>query len=107
MQDFKMSGASMNEIQAKLKLVQEEIDASYDALSQLLSSIESEKQWKGKQETAFMAYMGLMQQYHKSFSNKNGENPVQQAIDGLEAHGTRVDEFYSGFQEYKDVEGME
>lgn len=107
MQDFKMSGAGMNELLEKLKEIQEEIDRSYDSLSQLLTKVETEKQWKGKQETAFMAYMELMKQYHRSFSNKNGENPVQQAIDALEAHGTRVDDFYNGFREYKDMEGME
>lgn len=33
MQDFKMSGANMNELLTKLKLIQEDIDASYDTLS--------------------------------------------------------------------------
>lgn len=70
MQDFKMSGANMNELLTKLKLIQEDIDDSYDTLSQLLARIESEKLWKGKEETTFLAYMELMQQYHKCFSNK-------------------------------------
>lgn len=107
MQDFKMSGANMNELLQKLKVIQEDIDASYDSLSQLLVRIDSDNLWKGKEETTFMAYMELMQQYHKSFSNQNADNPVQQAIDALEAHGERVDDFYTGFQEYKDMEGME
>ena len=107
MQDFKMSGTNMNDLLTKLKSIQEDIDDSYDLLSQLLSRIEDDKLWKGKEETTFMAYMRLMQQYHESFSNNNGENPVQQAIDALEAHGERVDDFYTGFQEYKNMEGME
>lgn len=107
MQDFKMSGANMNELLEKLKLIQEDIDASYDGLSQLLGRIDSDNLWKGKEETTFMAYMELMQQYHKCFSNQNADNPVQQAIDALEAHSGRVDDFYIGFQEYKDMEGME
>ena len=107
MQDFQMSGASMDEMLGKLKTIQEDIDNSYEALSQLLARVESEQLWKGKQETAFLAYMELMRQYHKSFSNKNGNNPVKQAIDALEAHGERVDDFYTGFKEYKDMEGME
>lgn len=107
MQDFKMSGTNMNDLLTKLKAIQEDIDDSYDLLSQLLSRIEDDKLWKGKEETTFMAYMSLMQQYHESFSNNNGENPVQQAIDALEAHGERVDDFYTGFQEYKNMEGME
>lgn len=54
-----------------------------------------------------MAYMGLMQQYHKSFSKANGDNPVQQAIEALKSHGDRVDDFYDEFQEYKDMEDMQ
>ena len=107
MQDFKMSGADMNELLMKLKLIKEDLDTSYDSLSRLLTGIESDGLWKGKEETTFMAYMELMQQYHKSFSKNNSENPVQQAIDALEAHGERVDDFYTGFQEYKNMEGME
>lgn len=48
-----------------------------------------------------------MQQYHKSFSKANGDNPVQQAIDALKSHGDRVDDFYDEFQEYKDMEDMQ
>ena len=84
----------------------ERIDDSYDELTRLMSRIESDKLWKGKEETTFMAYMGLMQQYHKSFSKANGDNPVQQAIDALKSHGDRVDDFYDEFQEYKDMEDM-
>lgn len=106
MQDFKMSGSNMDDLLTKLKTIKERVDDSYDALTQLMSRIESDKLWKGKEETTFMAYMGLMQQYHKSFSKDNGDNPVQQAIDALKSHGERVDDFYTGFQEYKDMEGM-
>ena len=45
-----------------------------------------------------MAYMGLMQQYHKKFSKANGDNPVQQAIDALKSHGDRVDDFMMNFR---------
>lgn len=107
MQDFKMSGSNMDELLTSLKAIKERVDDSYDALTQLISRIESEQLWKGKEEKTFMAYMGLMQQYHKSFSKKNEDNPLQQAIDALEAHGERVDDFYTGFKEYKDMEGME
>ena len=106
MQDFKMSGSNMDDLLTNLKAIKERVDDSYDALTQLMSRIESDKLWKGKEETTFMAYMGLMQQYHKSFSKDNGDNPVQQAIAALKSHGKRVDDFYTGFQEYKDMEGM-
>ena len=96
MQDFKMSGSNMNELLTNMKAIKERIDDSYDELTLLMSRI----------ETTFMAYMGLMQQYHKSFSKANGDNPVQQAIDALKSHGDRVDDFYDEFQEYKDMEDM-
>ena len=65
MQDFKMSGSNMNELLTNMKAIKERIDDSYDKLTLLMSRIESDKLWKGKEETTFMAYMGLMQQYHK------------------------------------------
>ena len=54
MQDFKMSGTNMNDLLTKLKSIQEDIDDSYDLLSQLLSRIEDDKLWKGKEETTFI-----------------------------------------------------
>lgn len=63
MQDFKMSGSNMNELLTNMKAIKERIDDSYDELTLLMSRIESDKLWKGKEETTFMAYMGLMQQY--------------------------------------------
>lgn len=107
MQDFKMSGSNMNELLTNMKAIKERIDDSYDELTRLMSRIESDKLWKGKEETTFMAYMGLMKQYHKSFSKANGDNPVQQAIKALKSHGDRVDDFYDEFQEYKDMEDMQ
>lgn len=101
-----MSGANMNQLLTDLKSIQEELNTSYESLSGLLSRIESEQLWKGKEETTFLAYMGLMQQYHKCFTGKTGENPVQMAIDALKAHEERVNDFYTDFQEYKDMEGI-
>ena len=100
MQDFKMSGSNMNELLTNMKAIKERIDDSYDELTRLMLRIESDELWKGKEKTTFMAYMVLMQQYHKSFSKANDDNPVQQAIDALKSHGDRVDDFYDEFQEY-------
>ena len=97
----------VNELLTNMKAIKERIDDSYDELTWLMSRIESDKLWKGKEETTFMAYMGLMQQYHKSFSKANDDNPVQQAIEALKSHGDRVDDFYDEFQEYKDMEDMQ
>ena len=58
MQDFKMSGSNMNELLTNMKAIKERIDDSYDELTRLMSRIESDKLWKGKEETTFMAYMG-------------------------------------------------
>ena len=76
MQDFKMSGSNMNELLTNMKAIKERIDDSYDELTLLMSRIESDKLWKGKEETTFMAYMGLMQQYHKSFYRDNVPNSI-------------------------------
>ena len=43
MQDFKMSGSNMDDLLTNLKAIKERVDDSYDALTQLMSRIESEK----------------------------------------------------------------
>ena len=53
MQDFKMSGSNMNELLTNMKAIKERIDDSYDELTLLMSRIESDKLWKGKEETTF------------------------------------------------------
>lgn len=106
MQDFKVSDVAMNEVLEKLKSIQEDIDDAYDLLTQLMGRMDTDNLWKGEQKDTFMVYMQLMQEYHKCFSKKNGDNPVQQAIDAFEAHGKRIDDFYTGFEEYKELEGI-
>ena len=64
MQDFKMSGSNMNELLTNMKAIKERIDDSYDELTLLMSRIESDKLWKGKEETTFMAYMGPVSYTH-------------------------------------------
>ena len=49
MQDFKMSGGNMNELLTNMKAIKERIDDSYDELTRLMSRIESDKLWKGKE----------------------------------------------------------
>ena len=49
MQDFKMSGSNMNELLTNMKAIKERIDDSYDELTRLMSRIESDKLWKGKE----------------------------------------------------------
>ena len=59
MQDFKMSGSNMNELLTNMKAIKERIDDSYDELTLLMSRIESDKLWKGKEKTTFMAPMPI------------------------------------------------
>mgnify|MGYP000818822934 CR=1 FL=1 len=60
MQDFKMSGSNMNELLTNMKAIKERIDDSYDELTRLMSRIDSDELWEGKEKTTFMAYLSLI-----------------------------------------------
>lgn len=106
MQDFRVSGREMNRLAEELKTVQENIDSSYERIANLVQRIDTEDKWKGKQRDTFLAYIELMEQYHRSFTDNSEENPIKQALEGLKELGENVDGFYTDFSEYKKVEGL-
>lgn len=110
MQDFKMSGANMNCLIENLIKIQNLMDASYGQLDRLLQRVEGSGEWEGEAHTIFMAYMSLMKEYHKRFTNHAPEgcgNPLQEALEALNAHGERVDSFYREFSEYRKLEEIQ
>lgn len=110
MQDFKMSGANMNCLIENLIKIQNIMDTSYGHLDQLLQRVEGSKEWEGETQKIFMAYMGLMKEYHKRFTSHAPEgygNPLQEALDALNAHSERVDSFYREFSEYRKLEEIQ
>lgn len=106
MQDFRISGAEMNRLTEELKMIQENMESSYKRIASLVQKIEGDGKWSGEQQKKFLAYLELMEQYHKCFTNNKAENPLQQAIDGLQELEEHVEAFYTDFIEYKKVEGL-
>lgn len=106
MQDFRISGREMNRLSEELKTVQENIDSSYKRISNLVEKVEDESKWSGKQKDTFLAYIKLMEEYHKSFTDNSEENPIKQALNGLKELDDHVEAFYTDFSEYKKVEGL-
>lgn len=110
MQDFEMSGKNMNQLIENLVEITESMDTSYNQLIQLLERIEGGADWKGGTKSTFLAYMGLMKEYHRRFTEYAPEgcnNPLKEAQDALKKHGERVDSFYKEFPEYKKLEEIE
>lgn len=106
MQDFRIAGREMNRLTEELKTVQENMESSYKRIASLVQRVEGEGKWSGEQQKKFLAYLELMEQYHKCFTKNSDENPLQQAIDGLQELEKHVEAFYTDFTEYKKVEGL-
>lgn len=106
MQDFRISGKEMNRLTEELKTIQENMESSYNRIASLVQRVEGDGKWSGEQQKKFLAYIKLMEEYHKCFTNNNAENPLQQAIDGLKELEEHVEAFYMDFTEYKKVEGL-
>lgn len=106
MENFRMSGANMKELKDKMNSVKDDVNGAYDILSKLISRINDEELWKGEAKDTFMVYIGLMEQYHKTFTDLNATSPIKQAVDALNAHEVRVDGFYTDFTEYNNLQKM-
>lgn len=107
MEDFRISGEAMNQLDENFKQVKEKIQSSADKVSQLLSQIESEKEWTGESADAFLAYMDLMNQYHHALMDVDGFQPLEDAEAALKELGDNIDSFYADFAEYKEMEKIE
>ena len=60
MGDFKVNMDKMEEIVTKLKTIQADMDNSYDKMSMLMTTIETEKEWNGQAQKEFFAFMRLL-----------------------------------------------
>lgn len=108
MADFKMSGENMNQLIADLKMVQQDLNDSYTALTSLKERISNDGEWEGRAKDAFGAYIELMDLYHKSFTdNEDNENPIAMAIEALLEAEENVNNFYIDFPEYSKLEEIE
>lgn len=107
MEDFRISGEAMNQLEESFKQAKTKINSSADKATQLLSKIESEKKWTGQSADAFFAYMDLMNQYHHALMDIDGFQPLNDAETALEELGDNIDGFYADFAEYKEMEKIE
>ena len=107
MKDFKISGINMNQLLTDLTTIQQDLNDSYQALSLLITRVDTEQAWAGSAKDTFGAYMGLMDSYHKSFTENSENNPVKMAIDALTELVDNVNNFYTDYQQYCDLEGIE
>ncbi len=109
MSDFKMSGENMNQLIDNLVKIQNKMNRSYKQLERLIQNVEGGGEWEGEAQKAFLAYMGLMREYHRKFTNyapDGGGKALKEATDALKDHGKRVNAFYREFPEYKNMEGI-
>lgn len=107
MKDFKISGINMNQLSKDLETLQQDIDDAYVLFETLMSRIKSEQEWEGRAKDAFAAYMGLLGQYHVSFSEKGEENPLEMARKALKQAEENVNNYYTDYTAYKDLETIE
>ena len=105
MNDFYLDENRMSEYAGYMDKILSVMQESYQDMTRLLSRIESEKQWTGQAQKEFMAYMGLLKQYHAAFSEEgDGNNPIAQAVEHLDALNENLNSFYDNFVQYKKLE---
>ena len=105
--DITMDEAALADAKGYLEEMKKHMDNSYELLKSLLAEIEAAGEWKGESHNAFMAYMDLMKQYHRSFTDENGENPVSAVITAFGNLLERNAGFYDDFPEYRILEEIE
>ncbi len=107
METVKVSGTDMNVLMKDLQNIQEKMESSYQKVKHLRERIENQEEWKGKERDSFLTYFKLMEEYHRCFTDSCGkkrENPLKEAMDALKELETHVDNFYTEFQEYRNIE---
>ena len=106
MGDFKVNMNKMEEIVTKLKTIQADMDNSYDKMSMLMTTIETEKEWNGQAQKEFLAFMRLMQMYHKEFTSELEGNCVEGAIKTISSFIEKVTTFEQDNVEFGKMKGI-
>lgn len=104
MENFKADEECMNQLLNIVSQMDSELADAHGRLKKLLSDIEGSNSWKGKSRDTFMAYMGLMEQYHASLAFGGSTQPVNQAVEALKGFMAQTDTFYAEFGSYKTLE---
>ena len=107
METVKVSGTDMNVLMKDLQNIQEKMESSYQKVKHLRERIENQEEWKGKERDSFLTYFKLMEEYHRCFTDSCGkkrENALKEAMVALKELETHVDNFYTEFQEYRNIE---
>lgn len=106
MGDFKVNIDKMDEIVTKLKTIQADMDNSYNMMSKLMTNIETEKKWNGQAQKEFLAFMRLMQMYHKEFTSELDDNCVEGAISTISSFIEKVTTFEQDNVEFGKMKGI-
>ena len=92
------------DIQSDMKTTQEKLQDAYGS-AKVLSERLNEGEWEGDAREAMAAFMDLMLQYHASFIGSPND-PVQEAIDGINACVEALGNFYTDSGAYLELEKM-
>lgn len=102
-----MDEEALNQVKEKLQMAQEHLQTGCDLLTELTEEIETAGAWQGEAQTAFVAYLDLLSQYHKCFTIWNKNNPVWLAIYAFSRLLEQSETFYDEFTEYRYLKDIE
>ena len=105
MDSFKLcEGDAFMDIRSDMKTIQEKLQDAYGS-AKALSERLKEGEWEGEAREAMTAFMDLMLQYHASFIGSPND-PVQEAVDGINACVEALGNFYTDSDAYLELEKM-
>lgn len=99
-----MNESAIAEANRQMQKAGEYLESSYERLMNLVDRLETTGTWEGETQKAFIAYMDLMRQYHRSFTDENADNPVMYAVKAFTELLERSADFYTEFATYRYME---
>ncbi|MEE1303892.1 MAG: hypothetical protein U0K68_01910 [Agathobacter sp.] len=106
MSDFIVDSDKMEQIVTKLEKIQDAMDDSYYKLSMLISEIETEKEWEGQAQKEFLAFMRLLQMYHKEFTSQRVENCIEGAEKAINSFLDKMSRFETENEKFVKMKGI-
>ena len=93
----------MDSIKDNLVQAQSYMDQAYSQALQLQKEIVSKEDWTGKSELVAEGFLDILVQYQKAFYGV--QNPQAQAIVALNELDTNLENFFSTWEDYLNLEG--
>lgn len=104
----KCDGANFLDLSQKMGEIQTGLQDAYSKAAALKAQLDADQTaWTGETKKAFLAYLDLMMKYHGALIGENGAaDPVQSAVDGLNAATANITGYYDSSPLFSSLERL-